>query len=221
MWGNKSHRAMRPRTRSTRFPRAIAARAFLLHKGTMPVAVWGPCVAVCGGGIARRVADRMSVIVSSVHGCTVETARRRTRTFSTGCAESALPGCPFFWCTFLWTSKEKSPVRFADGTLLISGPCFDLCHPGGQDAVVGLRSPLIRCPAPPFPCGRRVGHSAITPACRQPSTTPPATSAAQHQPAATAHPSRRRQPLHPAQDHSQSSTRAASLQDHCRSTSHP
>jgi len=79
---------------------------------------------------------------SSAHGCAVEKSRRRTRTRSAWMHEGRVAwGVLSFGDLFLttgilpfalrascavraapaaqWTSKEKSPGRFADGTLLI------------------------------------------------------------------------------------------------------
>ncbi len=78
--------------------------------GRMHAAVQGPCVAARGDGSARRVIDRMSIIVSPVHGRTVETARRHARTRRAGCPESATTGCRFFWLLFFGQAK-KSDTR--------------------------------------------------------------------------------------------------------------
>jgi hypothetical protein len=61
----------------------------------------GPCEAALGGGSARRVADRMSDIVSSAHGCAVETTRHPARTPGTGMCRGRFAGVSFLLVTFL------------------------------------------------------------------------------------------------------------------------
>jgi hypothetical protein len=66
-----------------------------------------PCEAALGGGSARRVADRMSAIVSSAHGCAVETTRHPARTRGTWMCRGRFAGVSFLWATFLWTLQRK------------------------------------------------------------------------------------------------------------------
>ncbi len=85
-------------------------RLLLPVAGTMPAAPGVPCVAVCGGGSARRVADTMSAIVSSAHGCAVETTRRHARTCRTGCPEGATPGRLLSGSVFLRRGRKMNPA---------------------------------------------------------------------------------------------------------------
>jgi hypothetical protein len=67
----------------------------------------GPCRAALGGGSARRVADRMSAIVSSAHGCAVETTRHPARTRGTWMCSGRFAGVPFLLVTFSLGSQRK------------------------------------------------------------------------------------------------------------------
>jgi len=64
--------------------------------------------------IARRVADRMSAIVSPAHGCAVETTRRPERTLRTRmCAGRNALGCPSFWLLFVGHATKSDSAAFS------------------------------------------------------------------------------------------------------------
>jgi hypothetical protein len=73
--GNKSYRALSPCARSTRLLPALAAKELFIVRAGARSSSGPPALRWLCGGIARRVADRMSVIVSPVQGRTVETTR--------------------------------------------------------------------------------------------------------------------------------------------------